>query len=212
MGEGSVKQAIVPVIGCIGLMMIVGCAGTGEVIPIHLRATQAVAKKAAAPSTPVRVDIAGFEDGRQYQTSLGVRTHMWGGVSYFDVHGSKLADAMAHALTEYLTAKGWKVVNQKRGEEADVVVAGKIQEFVVRAKSRVGFTGITTRTKLTIQATNVADKSVIRMVLNGSGSEDVFWFDSGDVEALVNEVLADSFSKLMQDTRVENRMLRLKQQ
>lgn len=205
------KQAIAPFIGCVGLMMIVGCAGTGEVIPIHLRATPAAAEKAAAPASPLRVAIGAFEDGRQHQTGLGVRTHLWGGVSYFDVPGSKLTDAVPQALTEYLTAKGWQVVTSGRGEGADVVVAGKIQDCVVHAKSRVGFTEITTRTKLAIQATNVADGSVVRMVLNGSGSEDVFWFDPEDIEAVVNEVLADSFSKLMQDTTVANRMLRLKQ-
>ena len=48
------------------------------------------------------------------------------------------------------------------------------------------------------------------MTLNGAGSEDVFWFDPEDVQAVVNEVLADSFSKVMQDTSVVNRMLRLK--
>lgn len=93
-----------------------------------------------------------------------------------------------------------------------MVVAGKIQDCFVHAKSRVGFTEITTRTKLAIQATNAADGSVVRMVLNGSGSEDVFWFDPEDVEAVLNEVLADSFSKLTQDTAVVNRMFRLKEQ
>ena len=206
------KHSIGLLIGCIGLMTSVGCAGTGEVISIHLRAAPATAEKVAAPSTPLRVAIAAFEDSRQDQTSLGVRTHIWGGATYFDVPGSKLADAMAHALTEYLTAKGWQVVELSGSEGADVVVAGKVQDGFIRAKSRVGFTEVTTRAKLAIQVTNAADGSVIRMVLNGSGSEDVFWFDSEDAEALLNEVLADSFSKLTQDTIVENRMLRLKRQ
>jgi hypothetical protein len=190
-------------------MMIVGCAGTGEVIPIHLRATPAAGEKAAAP---LRVAVGAFEDGRQHQTGLGVRTHLWGGVSYFDVPGSKPADAVAHALTEYLTAKGWRVVKPGNSEGADVVIAGKLQEFIVHAKSRVGFTEITAKTKLALQATNSADGSVVRMVLNGSGTEDVFWFDGDDVEEVVNEVLIDSFSKLTQDTAVVNRMFRLKEQ
>jgi len=207
-----VKHSIGLVIGCIGLMASVGCAGTGEVLFIHLRATPATAEKVAASPTPLRVAVAAFEDSRQDQTSLGVRTHIWGGATYFDVPGSKLADAMAHALTEYLAAKGWQVVEPSGSEGPDVVVTGKVQDGFVRAKSRVGFTEVTTRAKLAIQVTNAADGSVIRMVLNGSGSEDVFWFDREDVEALLSEVLVDSFSKLTQDTTVENRMLRLKQQ
>ena len=203
------KQAIIPFIGCIGLVAIVGCAGTGKVIPIHLRAAPPAAEKAAVS---LRVAIGAFEDGRRHQTGLGVRTHLWGGVTYFDVPGGKPGDAVANALTEYLTAKGWQVVKPEQGEGADVVIAGKIQECSVRAKSRVGFTEITTHTKLAIQATNRADGSVVRMVLNGTGADDVVWFDPDDVENVVNEVLADSFSKLTQDTAVVNRMLRLTQQ
>ncbi len=203
------KQIIVPFIGCIGLMIIVGCAGTGAVIPIHLRATPAAGEKAA---TPLRVAIGAIEDGRQHQTGLGVRTHLWGGVSYFDVPGSKPADAVAHALTEYLTAKGWQVVKPGTSEGADVAIVGKLQEFIVHAKSRVGFTEVTVKTKLALQATNSAEGSGLRMVLNGSGSEDVFWFDPEDAQGVVNGVFSDSFSKLLQETTVVNRMLRLKEQ
>lgn len=203
------KQAIIPFIGCIGLVAIVGCAGTGKVIPIHLRAALPAAEKAAGP---LRVTIGPFEDGRRHQTGLGVRTHLWGGVTYFDVPGGKPGEAVANALAEYLRAKGWQVVKPEQGEGADVVIAGKIQECSVRAKSRVGFTEITTHTKLAIQATNRADGSVVRMVLNGTGADDVVWFDPDDVENVVNKVLADSFSKLTQDTAVVNRMLRLTQQ
>ncbi len=203
------KQAIVPFIWCVGLMLIVGCTGTGEVIPIHLRATQAAAEKAAA-LPPLRVAIGAFEDGRQHQIGLGVRTHVWGGVSYFDVPGGNLADAVAQALAEYLKANGWRVVKEGSGEGADVAITGKIKELSVRAKSRIGFTAITTASKLTVQATNRADGSVVRMTLNGSGSEDVFWFGQDDVQDVLNEVLTDSFGKLIQDTTVENKQLRLK--
>jgi uncharacterized lipoprotein YajG len=48
------------------------------------------------------------------------------------------------------------------------------------------------------------------MTLNGSGSEDVFWFGQDDVQDVLNEVLTDSFGKLIQDTTVENKQLRLK--
>ncbi len=65
------------------------------------------------------------------------------------------------------------------------------------------------RVLLAIQAKNLSDDSIVRMTLNGAGSEDVFWFDRKDLEKVVNEVLTDSFSKLGQDTTVVNRMLRL---
>ena len=122
----------------------------------------------------------------------------------------QIADAVAQALTDYLTAKGWRVVNPGSSGGTDVAIAGKLEEFFVHAKSRLGFTTITARTKLTIHATNSADGSVVRMVVNGNGVEDVFWFNPEATQTLLNDVLADSFNKLLQDTRVENNRLRLK--
>lgn len=206
------KNAIVRCIGSIGLVATIGCAGTGEVIPLQLHAVPAADVNAKKQTDALRVAMGAFEDGRTYQTGLGVRTHLWGGVSYFDVPGSKPADAAAQALADYLATKGWQVLKAGSGDTPDVTIAGRLQEMFVHAKSRVGFTEITTKTKLAIQATNSADGSVVRMTLNGAGSEDVFWFDPEDVQAVLNEVLADSFGKLVQDTTVVDRTLRLKSQ
>ncbi len=204
------KQVIVHCIGLIGLVAMVGCAGTGEIIPLQFHPVPAGAGKVTAQAAPLRVAIGSLEDARNYQTGLGVRTHLWGGVSYFDVPGGKPADAVAQALTDYLTAKGWQVLPRGSRDAADVMLTGKIQQLFVHAKSRVGFTEMTTTTRFAIQATNAADGSVVRMTLNGSGADDVFWFNPEDMQLLLTDVLTDSFGKLTQDTTVENKMLRLK--
>ena len=195
----------------VSLIAMAGCAGRGEVIPLQIHpivtGSEGVAKQKAA----VRVAVGSFEDGRNHKTGLGVRTHLWGGVSYFDVPGGNPADVVAQALADYLTAKGWQVTKRGAGESgADVVLTGKILDFSVHAKSRVGFTEVTTKTKVSLQAQNVADGSTIHMTLNGTGGDDVFWFDPEDAQALVNDVLTDSFGKLVQDTTFENKLLRLK--
>ncbi|WP_455246120.1 YajG family lipoprotein [Petrachloros mirabilis] len=192
-----------------GFLVLTGCAGTGEVIPLQVRP---ILEKAAQPAQDIRVSIGPFEDGREFRTGLGTRTHLWGGVSYFDIKGGDPGDVVSQALTEYLTSKGWHITKFGSNEESDVTLTGKIQELFVHAKSRFGSTELTAKTKFAMRATNTADGSIVRMTLNGSGEEDVFWFDNEDMEAVLNEVLTDSFSKLIQDTKVENKMLRLKQQ
>lgn len=203
------KRVLMQLIGGMGLVTLVGCVGTGEMIPLRLHIAEAGADKSVKPAEPLKVVIGEFEDGRSFRTGLGVRTHLWGGVSYFDVSGGNSAETVAHLLADYLTAKGWNVLKPGNIERADVVLTGKILELSAHAKSRVGFTEMTTKTKLAIQAKNSSDDSIVRMTLNGAGSEDVFWFDPEDMQEVVSEVLADSFSKLMQDTTVVNRMLRL---
>lgn len=203
------RHVVLSFIGGIGLLALVGCAGTGEVIPLQLHVASADAKKTVKLSEPLKVVIGEVVDGRKSQRGLGVRTHLWGGVSHFDVPGNKPAETVARLLADYLTAKGWNVLKQGSTEQADVVLTGTLLELSVQAKSRVGFTEMTTKTKLAVQARNVSDDSIVRMTLNGTGSEDVFWFDREDIEEVINEVMADSFSKLVQDTTVVNRMLRL---
>lgn len=194
----------------IGLFTLIGCAGTGEVIPIKLHASTPTAGKATTPAKDVRVVVEPFKDARGHKTGLGFRTHLWGGVSYFDLPGNKTGDLIAQALSEFLTARGWHVVKPGGTEQADVTLAGEIQELSVHAKSRFFATELTAKTKLSILAANSADGSRVRMTLNGSGSDDEFWFDNEDMEAVLNEVLTDSFGKLIQDTKIEDNMLRMK--
>jgi hypothetical protein len=209
--EGPVKRRRTLLMCWVSLIVLAGCAGTGEVIPLQIHPTVTGSEGVAKQKAAVRVAVGSFEDGRNHKTGLGVRTHLWGGVSYFDVSGGNPADVVAQALADYLTAKGWQVTKRGAGESgADVVLTGIILDFSVHAKSRVGFTEVTTKTKVLLQAQNVADRSTIRMTLNGSGGDDVFWFDPEDAQALVSDVLTDSFGKLVQDTTVENKLLRLK--
>ena len=194
----------------VSLITLAGCAGTGEVIPLQIHPIGTGSEGGARQRAAVRLTVGSVEDGRSHKTGLGVRTHLWGGVSYFDVPGGNSADVVAQALADYLTAKGWQVTKRGAGDAgADVVLTGKILDLSVQAKSRVGFTEVSTKTKLALQAQNVADGSTIRMTLNGSGGDDVFWFDPEDAKALVNDVLTDSFGKLVQDTKIENKSLRL---
>jgi uncharacterized lipoprotein YajG len=206
-----VKKRRTLLICWLSLIALVGCAGKGEVIPLQVHPIVTGPEGAVKQRTAVRVAVGSFEDDRSHKTGLGSRTHLWGGVSYFDVPGGKTADVVAQALTDYLTAKGWQVTKRGAGDkEADVVLTGKVLDFSVHAKSRVGYTEVTTKTKLALQAQNVADGSTVRMTLNGSGGDEIFWFDPEDAQALLNDVLTDSFGKLVQDTTVENKQLRLK--
>ena len=194
----------------VGLMALSGCAGTGEVVPLQIHPLSTASGSVSKPAAPLRVQVGPIEDARSHKTGLGVRTHLWGGVTYYDVPGSDPTEVVAKALTDYLSAKGWQVIKPGSGGAADVVLTGTIIDLSVHAKSRVFFTEISTKTRLAVQAQNAADGSTVRLTLNGSGSDDEFWFDTEDVEALVNDVLTDSFGKLIQDTTVENSVLRLK--
>lgn len=196
-------------------MALAGCAGKGEVMTLDIRAIPPATKAIAKTSDGVRVAVAAFEDARPETKTLGTRTHLWGGETYFDVPGGKPADMVAPVIAEYLKQKGWRAEVVKSGGASgagspDVLLTGKLLDMSVNAKSRVFSTKITATTKMAIQAKNTADGSVVRMTLNGEGSQSVFWFEPEDAQNLINDILTDSLEKLLTTTKVENNLLRLK--
>ena len=206
-------RRIMLVVCGISLFTVVGCAGTGERIPLQVKPMLEAPEKMAKPVGGLRVAVNVFEDRRTDKDGLGIRTHLWGGVSYFDVPGGNRGEVLAQALATYLTSRGWQADVVKPGTAssgADVTVSGTLQDLAVDAKSGVGSTKITTTSKIAIQAHNVADGSLVRMTLRGSSSDRVFWFDPEDAQEVLNEVLTQGFARLVQDTTVENNLLRLK--
>jgi len=195
------------------MLLLIGCAGKGEVIAVNIPAKhQAVEATAKNPGGP-HVAVMAFEDGRSNKTRLGTRTHLFGGESHFNLpNGADPSEATALALVEYLAKKGWNASLVKAGgtNGADVTISGKILELSIDAKSGFGSTEIVAKNKLVLQAKNQADGSLVRETLNGLGTDSVFWFDPKDGQDLINEVLERNFDKFLSDTTIEGKSLRLK--
>ena len=190
---------------------LVGCAGKGDLIPLQLQPGQSKSEQTSQPKDSLRIAVIPFEDLRQKSNHLGTRSHLWGGESYFNVPGGLPSDAIAQVLADFLKRQGWQVLAPgTTADLADVVLSGKVFDLAVEAKSGVGSTKLTTTTKVSVEVKNSTDGRVVRMTLSGNGSDRVFWFEPEDAQALVNTVLSESFVKLLQDTKIENRMVRLK--
>lgn len=199
----------------LGWLAVTGCAGKGDVIPIDIPAKQVSAGMFSPQSEELRVAVEPLSDSRLQKSRLGVRSHLWGGESYFDVPGGSSSEAATQALAQFLSSKGWNahIVRPGLGSQAaDLTISGHVLALSVDAKSRVGSTQLRTASKIVIRALNHADGSVVRMTLNGAGSDSVFWFEPEDAQQLVNDVLNDSFDRLLQSTRVEGKAVRLREQ
>jgi len=204
----------------IGLAAAAGCAGKNEVLELSLRTGPPAPVAATAAQGELKVLVAIFEDARPEKSRLGVRTHLGGGVTYFNLPGGRAGEAVSEAVAEYLRRKGWRArVGQPGTAEPggaqqegapDVFLTGQVQELSADAKSRFGSTEIRVTARLTFRALNAADKSTTRVTVDSSRSQSVFWFEPEDVQLLLSEVFQDSLGKLVADTRVENRSLRLK--
>ena len=201
-------------VSLVGVMaMMAGCAGKGETRYLDVRTPTA-----AAPSPeqePVKIVIEPFEDRRDDKTRVGQRTHLWGGVTVFNVTGERPGEVIAQALADRLKNRGWRgrpwKVQVGRGADvpdADIILTGQVSEFSATAKSRVFSTVINASNKFSIQARNVEDSSTTIRSVEGAQRTTVFWFAEEDVQELLAATLKDGIDRFIADTMISDRALR----
>jgi hypothetical protein len=168
-----------------------------------------------AAAEPVKIVIEPFEDRRLEKGRIGMRSHLWGGVTYFNIAGERPGEFVAQALADRLRNRGWherawnvRVAPPGSVHDADIVITGQVQDFSANAKSRVFSTAITTSSKITIQGRNQADSSTTTRSVENSQTRTVFWFDEDDVQELLAATVKDSLDRLIADTIIEQRSLR----
>jgi hypothetical protein len=197
----------------LGLLASSGCGGSGQTFYLDVLPKQQPAQM-ADPET-VKIVIEPFEDRRVEKNRIGMRTHLWGGTTYFNVAGEKPGQVYAQALAERLQARGWqdrawnvKVVPAGSNPDADIVISGQIFEFAANAKSRLFSTYITTSNKLTITARNNVDRSSTNRSIEGSQSDTVVWFAEDDVKQLMAATMKDTLDRYLSDTTILQRAVR----
>jgi len=198
------------------LLIGAGCGGTGKTYYLDLQQKQ-VAAQFMEPE-PVRIVIVPFEDRRVEKNRLGMRTHLWGGVTYFNVAGERPGDLIAQELGDRLKKRGWKdrawtVRVATSGTEtnisdADIIISGQLLDFSVNAKSRLFSTAVTTSSKMMITAKNLGDQSATIRNIEGTQRDTVFWFTDDDAQALMAATLKDGIDRYLADTTIEQKALR----
>ena len=198
----------------VGLALLLGCAGTGEMVSLNLQTQQPFAQ--SSQTEPLKIVIEPFEDLRTDRSKIGQRTHLGGGVTNFNVNGGAPGVTNAEALAETLRQRGWnrrgwdaRVVQAGVGVSgADIVIGGEIRDFSTNAKSRVFNTKLTGESRLVIKARNLADDSSTVRNIQGEQTKLVFWFTSEDVETLMSGLLQDGIERFITDTKIEGRTLK----
>jgi hypothetical protein len=200
----------------VSLLMGAGCGGIGKTVYLDLKQKQAAAL--SLDPEPVRIVIEAFEDRRAEWSRLGQRTHLWGGVTNFNVAGERPGEVVAQVLADRLKTRGWKdrawTVRVVSGgttanlNDADIVIGGQLFDFSVNAKSRIFSTVVSANTKLIITAKNIGDQSSTTRSIEGAQRETVFWFDEDDVQRLLAATLKDDIDRYLVDTVIDHKALR----
>jgi hypothetical protein len=198
------------------LLLGAGCGGSGKTFYLDLQQKQ-VAAQYTEPE-PVRIVIETFEDRRLEKNRLGLRTHLWGGVTYFNVAGERPGVTIAQALADRLQTRGWKdrpwTVRVASGgavtnlNDVDIIITGQLLDFSANAKSRLFSTVVSTSSKMVITARNMGDQSATIRSVEGAQHDTVFWFSEDDVQQLLAATLKDGIDRYLADTTIEQKALR----
>lgn len=212
MKELSVRTTLVLGLA-MGMLTVAGCPGKGELRYLDLHTKQPAAQAAAVE--PLKIVIEPLEDRRSEKSRVGMRTHLWGGVTYFNVAGARPGDAIAAEMADRLKTRGWQdrawdvgISTAGSVTDADIVISGQVQDFSANAKSRVFSTVIDANCRFTVQARNLADKSTTTRTVEGAQNRTVFWFSEDDVQELLAATLKDGIDRLIADTMIEQKGLR----
>lgn len=215
--EGLVRQItgrhglIVAVLLSAGL--ITGCGGTGRTFYMELP-QKGLAAQYVEPE-PVKIVVEPFDDRRLEKTRLGMRTHLWGGVTYFQVAGERPGHVVAQALVERLKNRGWRdrawdvrMAAPGSTTDSDIVISGQILDLSANAKSRVFSTVLSTSLKLVFTARNAGDQTTTTRSVEGAQHDTVVWFTDKDLQELTATTLQDGIERYIGDTTIEQGVLR----
>jgi hypothetical protein len=196
-------------------MLTAGCGGSGQTVHFDVLPPQQPVQQAEPEA--VKIVIEPFEDRRADKHRIGMRTHLWGGVTNFNVTDEKPGDIYAQALADRLRGSGWldrswdvRVAPAASMPNADIVISGQLFEFAANAKSRMFSTHLTTSNKLTIMARNNTDRSVTSRSLESAQSDTVVWFSDEDVQRLMVATIKETIDRYLADTTISQRAVRPK--
>lgn len=198
----------------IALIVLFGCAGKGEVKKLDILPKFPAAQSAEPESA--KIVIEPFEDMRREKNRLGLRTHLGGGATYFDVAGGQLGETLAEGVADSLRQRAWNdrswdarvIPSGVAVTGADIAITGQITEFSANAKSRFFSTKIWTELRLTLRAKNALDDSVTTRHVEGAQTQTVFWFETDDVKKLLSTMLKDAIDRFVADTKIVGKALK----
>lgn len=119
---------------------------------------------------------------------------------------------LAKALGDYLNKQRWRasLARTQGSEDTHVTILGTIQDLSIDAASGVTHTDLSAKNTLALQIINRSDDSTVRERVSGSGTDQVFWFEPEDAQALTTELFESNFQKFVNDVRIDGRTIRLK--
>jgi len=184
-----------------------GCAGSKT----YLVKMGYLAEQKAAPTTKV-VGLCPFEDLRNEKDKdlIGMRRHGDKRVDFIKLQGVNLSDAVTQAVKDYFTDNGLQITDCKGWDQSPegldrlprdlmLVVGGKIDSFMVEAKSGIMTTSTQYTVKMRVLIGKIKERTVITRTIESTPKETTMGFDPDHVKEKLDSILTEALDKLLSE-------------
>lgn len=186
---------------------LLGCAGS----KIYLVEVGYLAEKKAAPTAKV-VGLCPFEDLRKEKDKdlIGIRRHGDKKVDFIKLQAVNLSDAVNQAVKDYFTDNGFQITDCKGWDKSPegldrlpgdltLVVGGKIDSFMVEAKSGVMTTDIQYTVKMRALIGKIKERTVVTRTIESMPKEKRMGFDPDYVKGKLDGIVTEALQKLLSE-------------
>ncbi len=176
-----------------------GCAGSKT----YLIDVKYIPEKKAPPTSKL-VGICPFEDARKEKgkETIGVRHRPGKHVDLLNLKGVSLSESVTQAVKDYFVEKGFEVTDCKGWDKSaegldrlpkdlSLVIGGKIDSFMVEAKSGITITNIQYRVKMQALIGRIGERKVVIRTIESAPRGKKMGFDPDNVKAKLNSILTE---------------------
>jgi len=184
-----------------------GCVGSKT----YLVKMGYLSEKKAAPTTKV-VGICPFEDLRNEKEKdlIGIRRHANKKVDFIKLQEVNLTDAVTQAVKDYFTDNGLQVTDCKGWDQSPegldrlprdltLVVGGKIDSFMVEAKSGIMTTSTQYTVKMRVLIGKIKERTVVTRTIESMPKETTMGFDPDHVKEKLDDMVTEVLQKLLSE-------------
>jgi hypothetical protein len=198
------------------MVFLMGCTGPGKTVPLAVD-MKAVPDPPSVKNAP-RVAVVSFEDVRSDRSAIGRHQHyVETNVDRYVAAEGSAAEQITQFVVQYLKSAGFPVTvlppgAQPAAANADVVLTGQIESYWNEAVSRLGRTELSSKNRLRLKVTNLADSSTTSTTVAGEGTSTKVVYDLPDLAELDGAALGQSLSRFLADIAVVDRSIKPKRE
>ena len=204
------KAKVIVLLMILGLIAVIAGCGGSRTYLIDVRYVPATDAPAASEVEQKGVvGVCPFDDVRKEKVkdTIGIRQRRGNQVDFVKAAGTGVSDSVTGAVKDYFSGRGFQVTDCKGWDQTaegldrlppdlSLAVGGKIESFMIEAKTGLTTTEIQYRVKVAASIGYPGERRVVIRTMDSAPQVKKITFDPEELEATLNETLTEVIRNL----------------